>query len=101
MSDRRSGRTTRQLDALPDGSYYLVANIARHGAHCLELLRELGRPRSAIRFVSADTNLNGLTGIRPTVWDVDHAYFEAGGHRARATYDFIYMAAGKPPLSQA
>lgn len=98
MSDRGSGRTSRQLAALPDGSFYLVPNRP-HASHCERLLLDMGRPRTSIRFVTAQDTC-AMLGVRPVEWDVDHAYFEVTGRRGLEAFDFLGMAAGKGPLSE-
>lgn len=90
MSDRGSGRTTRQLAALPDGALYLVPHqpMARYCGHLLEAA---GRKHDAVRIIAigdaglAERRLRGTR--RGTVWDIDHAFLEAGG-----SYEAIRVA---------
>ncbi len=97
MSDRGSGRTSSQLAALPDGAWYLVPNPA-HRAHCERLLAAAGRARSALIFVTAGLSERMIWGLRPPIWDVDHAYFDvARRYRAQRAYDLMWMAAGRGP----
>lgn len=99
MSDRGSGRTTRQLAALPDGGVYLVAHRPM-ASHCERLLMLAGRARSAITFVTPDLAEKAVCDRRPSAWDRDHAYFEiARRDRAKEAYDLLWMAAGKGPLA--
>lgn len=72
--DRRIGRTTRQLMALPDGSVF-VAGFARHARYCLDLLHSLGRAPDAVRVISL-AEIDRLRGLpRSTVLDIDHGAF--------------------------
>ena len=76
MSDRGTGRTSRQLAALPDGGVFLVP----HGAmadHCRHLLREAGRRHDAVRIVILNQrgDANRLRGVpRGIPWAIDHAF---------------------------
>jgi hypothetical protein len=98
MSERGTGRTSRQLAALPDGAWYLVPNHA-HVAHCKRLLREAGRHHSALLFVTVDACERSVWGRRPIDWDVDHAFFECVGRRGWRAFDAVQLAAGMPPLT--
>ncbi|WBO23942.1 hypothetical protein [Sphingomonas abietis] len=99
MTDRGSGRTTRQLAALPDGAFYLVPGMGVV-RHCQQLLRSAGRQPRAINFVTRDMQ-GTIWGARVPAWDVDHAYFEVVGSRSGITvYDLLWMAAGQGPLSE-
>ena len=75
-STRGSGRTARQLAALPDGSVYVVCH-EQEVAHCKHLLRHiLGRPSDCLRLVSlgeGEARYQHLRGLGPaTVYDVNH-----------------------------
>lgn len=99
MCERGTGRTTRQLAALPDGSWYLVAN-AREAEYCRRLLSSMGRARNSIKFATPDLAERHVLGLRPPDWDVDHAYFSvASRHHALRAVDVMWLAAGTPPRS--
>ena len=102
MTERGSGRTSRQLAALPDGAWFLVAH-QREATYCQGLLMEMGRPRSAIIFVTPDISEHAILGRRPPAWGVDHAYFDAARSRDAAlrAHDLIWMAAGRGPVGAA
>jgi len=98
MHERGSGRTTRQLAALPDGGVYLVHTQAMV-RYCQMLLQHIGRARDAIAFVTADLNERAILGRRVTAWDVDHAYFDlAARDRRLQAWDALELAAGRGPL---
>ena len=99
MTDRGSGRTSRQLAALPDGAFYLVPHRPA-ASHCEMLLQEAGRSRRAIRFITATQGEASIWGAHPSAWDVDHSYHEVAGARGRVMHDLLWMAAGKGPLSE-
>ena len=82
MTERRSGRTTRHIAALPDGSIYVVL----HGderRYVRDLLRHLGRDLDTIKLVTVDDVERGaLRGLRrETIMAVDHAVWDEGGYR--------------------
>jgi hypothetical protein len=99
MCERGSGRTTCQLAALPDGSWYLVAH-RRQAEYCERLLRHIGRDPNSIKFATPDLAEAHVWGRRPTEWDIDHAYFDTvpWPRRSRAI-EAMWLASGKPPLS--
>lgn len=98
MIERGSGRTTRQLAALPDGGVYLVHTRAM-ASYCQGLLQQIGRERNAVTFVTAGLREQDVWGRRIVAWDVDHAYFDLvpRGRGLRAC-DYLELAAGKGPL---
>jgi hypothetical protein len=98
MSERGSGRTSRQLAALPDGGVYLVHTQAMV-SYCQRLLNHIGRARDAVTFVTADLTERAIWGRRVSAWDVDHAYFDLvpRGRGLRAC-DCLELAAGRGPL---
>lgn len=99
MSERGSGRTSRQLAALPDGAWYLVPHRPA-ASHCERLLARMGRDRRSIAFITPDISRASICGQRPSAWDVDHSFFQvAGRSRAEEAYDLLWMASGKAPLS--
>jgi hypothetical protein len=80
MADRRSGRTSKALAALPDGSIYIVTHEAQR-RHCQRLMQDAGRRQQALHIVTLDEMRRGdkLRGLpRTTVLDVDHFVFESG-----------------------
>ena len=90
MSDRRTGRTTAQLVALPDGGVFLV-HSRDHVDYCRHLLRKAGRcPNTAIRFATKDSYRHFI-GARFEHFDIDHAYFELTGRRGTEAYDFLSL----------
>lgn len=98
MSQRGSGRTSRQLAALPDGGVYLVHTHAMV-RYCQGLLQHLGRARDSITFVTADLTERAIWGRRVVAWAVDHAYFDLvpRGRGLRAV-DYLELAAGRGPI---
>jgi hypothetical protein len=74
LSDRCTGRTSRQLKALPDGSIYIVRDEYEK-RHCLRLIRYMGRRQDAIRIVCT-SDCRGPEKLRrfphSTLWDIDH-----------------------------
>lgn len=101
MTERGSGRTSRQLAALPDGSWFLVAH-QREATYCQGLLMAMGRSRSAIIFVTPDISERSILGRRPPAWGVDHAYFDVARRDvALRAHDLIWMAAGRGPVGAA
>lgn len=98
MDDERgSGRTTRQLAALPDGGVYLVPRHHPFVGYCKAILRHLGRSPNAITFVTSDLARQSIFGRRIAAWDVDHAYLDLTGHRGLYAYDLLHHAAGRGP----
>lgn len=85
MPERRTGMTSRQLAALPDGAVFIVA----HGpmaCHCRHLLRESGRRHDALRLVivADPQDVDRLRGTRRgTPWDIDHAFHAVAGRRGK------------------
>lgn len=86
---RGSGRTARQLAALPDGSIFVVPNMKMAG-YCQGLLRWIGRAPTAIQFVTPQ-NYHRFEGASAPAIDVDHAYWDVTGAsvRAREAVDFV------------
>jgi hypothetical protein len=89
MSDRGSGRTARQLAALPDGAVYLV-HSQQLADYCKGILRSAGRRISTVTFATPG-NFRSFEGARFTALDVDHAYFELASARGREAYDFLRL----------
>lgn len=87
MSDRRSGRTARQLAALPDGAVFLVHSSAM-ASYCRGLMHDAGRTLGSIIFATP-TNFRSIAGARFPAMDVDHAFFDLAGARGREAYDFL------------
>jgi hypothetical protein len=68
---RGSGRTTRDLKALPDGGVYLVADNAMRNV-MLRRVHDLGRDGKVHIFTISEV-LNGrVRGLTITCWDIDH-----------------------------
>ncbi len=86
---RGTGRTSRQLAALPPGALYLVPSQAL-ASYCRGLLHKMGRPLGSIIFVTP-ANFMRLEGAIVPAVDVDHAYWEATRRdpMARKAWDFI------------
>lgn len=78
---RGTGRTTRQLAALPDGGVYVVAHP--HLRPYVEgLLVDMGRDPSAVRVLPATTAAERLKGVPVgTPIAVDHYVWEAARER--------------------
>jgi len=85
MSERGSGRTSRQLAALPDGGVFIVP----HGAmadHCRHLLKEADRRPDAVRLVIVNQlgDADRLRGTpRGTPWAIDHGFSAGASRRGR------------------
>jgi hypothetical protein len=80
LGGRRSGRTSRQLQSLPDGSIYVVTHHAER-QHCVGLLVDMGRRHDCLRIVTIEEMKRGdrLRGLpRSTIMDVDHFVYESG-----------------------
>lgn len=76
----RTGRTTRQLQALPDGSIFIVTHSAQRD-YCRHLLIDAGRRHDCLRIVTLEEMRHGavLQGLpRTTILDVDHFCWESG-----------------------
>jgi len=88
---RHSGRTWRQLQALPDGSIFLVPN-EKLASYCRNQLRRMGRQPRSIRFATPE-NFRYYTGAVVPAADVDHAYWDCtrGSCRAHEAWDFIQL----------
>ena len=87
MSERGTGRTWRQLAALPDGSVFLVATMPMI-SHGRALLRRMGRNHRSIRFVTPSTAFL-VRGLAIPSFDVDHAYYDVVGLRGREAHDLV------------
>lgn len=74
---RGTDRTSRQIEALPPGSIYVVMHHRERG-HCWRILADHNLPRDHLRIVTIDEVMQGrLAGLdRDTVMDVDHHVFE-------------------------
>lgn len=96
MSERGSGRTTRQLAALPDGGVYLV-HTQPMVDYCKRLLIHLGRKHDSLTFVTPPNVDRAARGKRIEAWDVDHAFFDLT-NRGFIAYDVLEMASGRGPL---
>lgn len=72
---RGTGRTWAQLEALPDGSVYVVQHQAER-RHAMQILVTQGRARNSVfLLLVSDTrsDLGRVTGLpRSTLYDVDH-----------------------------
>ena len=78
MCQRNSGRTARQLEALPDGSIYVVSGYPML-RHCQYLLFEAGRSPDALRLVILGELRRRAIGFpRSTYFDIDHEIYDYG-----------------------
>lgn len=90
LGARQSGRTYRQLEALPEGAIFLVHSMAFAG-YCRNLLRKMGRSYRSIRFATPN-NFRVFEGARAPAFAVDHAFWEiASAARAAEARDFLAL----------
>lgn len=86
---RCSGRTFRQLAALPDDSLFLVHSI-EEARHCQRLLREMGRNPRSVKFATP-ANFHRFEGARAPHLGVDHAYWSKARGGRQEAYDFLSL----------
>ena len=81
---RGTGRSYNQLEALPDGSAYIIADMSSVG-YFRDLLIKMGRDPFAIEFYSLEKTYT-LQGKRFPAIDMDHFAREVGSTRQLAEY---------------
>lgn len=70
MTDRGTGRTTKQIMSPPDGAIFVVSNTSVK-SHVRHLLRLNGRHPECLKVLTLD-NFDKIQPRRGTVIDVDH-----------------------------
>lgn len=69
-----SGRTWRQLQALPDGGIYFIPPCTAMRRHCQQILVDQGRGHEAVRLVMVDGDtFRRVQRLRGKPYAVDHA----------------------------
>jgi len=81
---RKTGRSYNQLEALPDGSAYIIADMSSVG-YFRDLLAKMGRDPLSIDFYSIQS-LEQLQGQRFPAIDMDHFARESGSAQQLLTY---------------
>lgn len=83
---RGTGRSYNQLEALPDGSAYIIADMSSVG-YFRDLLIKMGRDPFAIEFYGLQAlDYDRLRGRRFPAIDMDHFAQEVGSIRQLQTY---------------
>jgi hypothetical protein len=74
---RGSGRTTRQLQALPKGAWFFCSSYA-HGAHIATLAKKIGRSDITMKVIDQLRDYYQFHGCVISGFDIDHYAQEQG-----------------------
>ena len=88
---RGTGQTTKQLERLPTGGYFVVAHRAM-ADYTTSLARHLGREDIKVITVEQCLNPARFAGLRDFSFVVDHATDDIVRDRSRVNYDRFMRA---------